>query len=163
MNIMKIDMRNLITRLIIFTVILLTIIITTSPKEAFAVCGTPEDPNPCPTPPPLKTAVTIGVAAPSMAGLRVITNPGSLISATIGIILIVSALAAFLYLVLGGVRWITSGGDKAGLDAARDQITAALLGLFIVFGAWAFMIIIQTFFGVHILGGIDIPTPFNFQ
>ncbi|MBI2611602.1 hypothetical protein HYW54_02530 [Candidatus Gottesmanbacteria bacterium] len=58
---------------------------------------------------------------------------------------------------------ITSGGDKAGIDAARNQIQAALLGLFIVFAAWAIMLIIQTFFGVTILGDIQIPTPFQFQ
>lgn len=104
--------------------------------------------------------VTINVPQPTTSGLNIPTDPGKLISAGIGIVLIVSALAAFLYLVMGGIRWITSSGDKAGVDAARNQIQAALLGLFIVFGAWAFMKILEVFFGVKILGNISIPTPF---
>ncbi|MBI4066978.1 hypothetical protein HY407_01240, partial [Candidatus Gottesmanbacteria bacterium] len=46
-------------------------------------------------------------------------KPESIISSLIGLILIIAFLAAFLYLVLGGIKWITSGGDKAGVDAAR--------------------------------------------
>lgn len=105
--------------------------------------------------------VTIAISPPTRGNaLRVITDPGKLISSVVGLILIVSALAAFIFLVQGGLKWITSGGDKAGVDAARNQIQAALLGLFIVFAAWAFMLILQTFFGVTILGNIQIPTPF---
>ena len=107
--------------------------------------------------------ISIGVKAPETGGLKIITNAGALISATVALVLIISALAAFIYLVQGGLRWITSGGDKAGIDNARNQIQAALLGLFIVFAAWAIMLIIQTFFGVTILGNILIPTPFQFQ
>lgn len=108
-------------------------------------------------------AIQITVQPPTGAGLNVITNAGALISASVAVILIVSALAAFIYLVQGGLRWITSGGDKAGIDAARNQIQAALLGLFIVFAAWAIMLIVQQFFGVQILGGLSIPTPFQFD
>lgn len=107
-----------------------------------------------------QSEISIGVPAPTTGGLKVITDPGKLISSAVGLILIISALAAFIYLVWGGIRWITSGGDKAGVDTARNQIQAALLGLFIVFGAWAIMLVLQTFFGVTILGNIKIPTPF---
>ena len=110
----------------------------------------------------LAEVITIPVSPAEREGaLKIITSPGNLISATVSVILIVAALAAFIYLIIGGFRWITSSGDKAGIDAARNQIQAALLGLFIVFGAWAFMLIIQAFFGVTILGNIQIPTPFG--
>ena len=98
--------------------------------------------------------------SPPTTGVRVITDAGKLLSSIVALILIVSALAAFIYLVMGGIRWITSGGDKAGVDAARNQIQAALLGLFIVFAAWAFMVVLEQFFGVSVLSGIKIPTPF---
>ena len=52
---------------------------------------------------------------------------------------IAAALAAFFYLILGGFQWITSGGDKAGTEAAREKITAAFIGLAIVLfypGLW---------------------------
>ena len=110
--------------------------------------------------PVIPSQINVNIPTPS-SGVRIITNLGSLISSIVALILIVSALAAFLYLVMGGIRWITSGGDKAAVDSARNQIQAALLGLFIVFAAWAFMIVLEQFFGVSVLQGIKIPTPFG--
>ena len=60
-------------------------------------------------------------------------------------------------LVIGGIKWILSGGDKAHTEGARNQITAALVGLVIVFSAWAIIQLINTFFGVNILQ-LDLPT-----
>ena len=54
-----------------------------------------------------------------------INNIGQLISALVGLLLIISALLAFFFLILGGIQWITSGGDKAGMEAARNKITHA--------------------------------------
>ena len=81
-----------------------------------------------------------------------------IISALIQILLIIAAIAFFFILVIGGIRWITSGGDKANTEAARNQITSALVGLVIVFAAWAIMTLIDSFFGTNILGGLDIPS-----
>lgn len=64
--------------------------------------------------------------------------------------LVVAAIVFFFILVIGGIRWIMSGGDKANTEAARSQITAALVGLVIVFAAWAIVALIQTFFGINI-------------
>ena len=83
---------------------------------------------------------------------------GDVIGAVVGVILIIAAIAAFLFLLLGGIQWITSGGDKAGLEAARNKITNAIVGLIIVVSAWAIMILVGQFTGVNIIGGVDIPT-----
>lgn len=90
-----------------------------------------------------------------------IENLGSLITALVGTLLIVAALLAFFYLILGGIQWITSGGDKAGMEAARNKITHAVVGLVIVGAAWAIMILVQNFLGVTIIGGtLNFPKPF---
>lgn len=90
-----------------------------------------------------------------------IVELGKLISGAIGMALIAAALAAFFYLILGGFQWITSGGDKAGTEAAREKITAAFIGLAIVITAWAIMKLIETFFGITIISGtIEIPKPY---
>ncbi|MBI2405255.1 hypothetical protein HYV22_03705 [Candidatus Gottesmanbacteria bacterium] len=90
-----------------------------------------------------------------------ITDFGKLISALVGTLLIIAALLAFLYLILGGIQWITSGGDKAGMEAARNKITHAIVGLIIVGAAWAIMILVQNFLGITIIGGsISFPKPF---
>ncbi|MEK7592166.1 MAG: hypothetical protein AAB508_02095 [Patescibacteria group bacterium] len=90
-----------------------------------------------------------------------IGNLGTLISALVGTLLIISALLAFFYLILGGIQWITSGGDKAGMEAARNKITHAIVGLVIVGAAWAIMILVQNFLGITIIGeNVALPRPF---
>lgn len=84
-------------------------------------------------------------------------NITSLVSAGIIIILVIAALVFLFMLILGGIRYITSGGDKGATEAARSQITAALIGLVIVFAAWAIINLISLFFGIDILS-LNIPT-----
>lgn len=71
--------------------------------------------------------------------------------------LVVAALVFFFILVIGGIKWILSGGDKTNTEAARGQITAALVGLVIVFAAWAIVALINTFFGIDIFK-LSLPT-----
>jgi hypothetical protein len=90
-----------------------------------------------------------------------IGDVGKLISAGVGVLLILAALLAFFYLILGGISWITSGGDKAAMETARNKITHAIVGLIIVGAAWAVMILIQNFLGIQIIGGtLTFPSPF---
>ncbi len=90
-----------------------------------------------------------------------IADVGQLISALVGTLLILAALLAFFFLILGGIQWITSGGDKAGMEAARNKITHAIVGLIIVGAAWAIMLLIQNFLGVSIIGGtLSFPKPY---
>lgn len=90
------------------------------------------------------------------SNLGKITIP-ALVSALIKFALIIAALVAFTFLVIGGIKWITSGGDKEATAKAQSTITAALIGLVIVFAAWAIIKLIETFFGVQILN-LTIPT-----
>lgn len=85
-----------------------------------------------------------------------ISVPG-IVSTLIKLILVIAALAAFIFLVVGGIKWITSGGDKEQTAKAQGTITAALVGLVIVFAAWAIIKLLETFFGITILGSLKIP------
>src|SRR3989344_6890087 len=98
--------------------------------------------------------------SPSQTGFTNLNNLtiGSLLGGFVNLILIVAAVIFFFILVIGGIRWIASGGDKANTEAARNQITAALVGLVIVFAAWAILTLVDTFFGTAILSGLEIPT-----
>ena len=102
---------------------------------------------------PIDLVPTSGLGQP-LSGLQL----SGIIRAAINLVLIVAAVVFFFMLVIGGVRWITSGGDKANTETARNQITAALVGLVIVFAAWAIIQLIQTFFGITILTNLAIPT-----
>ena len=75
---------------------------------------------------------------------------GDLVMLAISFVLIVAAVAFFFMLVLGGIKWITSGGDKGKTESARSQITAGLIGLVIVFAAWAILTLIESFFHVNL-------------
>lgn len=76
---------------------------------------------------------------------------GELVAGLIRISLVVAAIVFFFVLVFGGIRWILSGGDKQATEGARGQITAALVGLVIVFAAWAILQLIGVLFNVQIL------------
>lgn len=86
---------------------------------------------------------------PEFGGLGNLTISG-IVSGAIRLVLVVAAIVFFFILVIGGIRWIASGGDKAQTETARNQITAALVGLVIVFAAWAIVALINVFFGVDI-------------
>lgn len=78
----------------------------------------------------------------------------NIIAGLISLILVIAAVIFFFMLVIGGIKWIMSGGDKAQTEGARNQITAALVGLVIVFSAWAILQLIDAFFHVDILNGL---------
>lgn len=84
--------------------------------------------------------------------------PG-VISNVIIILLIAAAILSLLFLVIGGVRWVISGGDKAKLDAARAQIVAAIVGLVITFLAFFILQLVLGFFGLS-LTTLRLPTIF---
>lgn len=82
----------------------------------------------------------------------------SIVSGAIRLVLILASLIFFFMLVWGGIQWMMSGGDKNAAEQARSKITNALVGLVIVFSAWAIMALIKSLFGVDIMGGLEIPT-----
>lgn len=75
----------------------------------------------------------------------------------INIVLFVAFVAALLWLIFGGIRWITSGGDKEGTAKAKGTVTSALIGLVIVLGAWILINVILQFFGLNGLGSLTLP------
>jgi hypothetical protein len=73
---------------------------------------------------------------------------GEFISKMVSVGIIVAGLAVFLYLVWGGIQWLTSGGDKAKLEEAKQRLSNAIVGLTIVVISWAVWLIILYFFGI---------------
>jgi hypothetical protein len=78
-------------------------------------------------------------------------RPAHLVGAAITLLLGGSGVVSFVYLLWGGIQWITSHGDKDGIDRARKKIVAALLGLSIVFSSYALLFVVQTMFGIQII------------
>jgi hypothetical protein len=76
---------------------------------------------------------------------------GGIIQKLIQFLLVAGGIVFFFMLLWGGIQWIMSGGDKGQTEAARNRITAALVGLVIVFAAWAIASLIKSFFGIDVI------------
>lgn len=77
---------------------------------------------------------------------------GGLVQTLITIAFIIAALIALAFLIFGGIKWIMSGGDKGGVEAARNMIVAAVIGLVVTFAAYIIINIVFAFFGLGGLG-----------
>jgi len=75
---------------------------------------------------------------------------GSVISTALNVIIIVAIIIAVFFLVWGGVKWITSGGDKAKVESARNTIIAGIVGLVFVFLAYFLISLVANIFGIDI-------------
>ena len=85
-----------------------------------------------------------------------VSQVSGLVTIVLQVLLINAAVVYYDMLLWGGIRWITSGGDKANTQSARSTITAALIGLVIVFSAWIIANIIGNIFNIDIFN-ISIP------
>jgi hypothetical protein len=91
--------------------------------------------------------ITTGVTFDTIKNLK----PSGFVSTAINLLLGVSGIISFFMLLWGGIQWILAGGDKEGTEKARKRITSALIGLAIVFSAYALIFIIKALFGIDII------------
>lgn len=84
----------------------------------------------------------------------------TLIGPFVNFLFIIAVVAALLYLVWGGLKWLTSGGDKTAVQAAREHILAAIIGLVIIFLSYFILNFILVFFlGANFgIANFSIPT-----
>jgi len=61
---------------------------------------------------------------------------------------IVAGLVALIYLLLGALGWITSGGNKENVDKAREKIQAAIIGIVMIFVVLAIVGLVENIFGI---------------
>lgn len=84
-------------------------------------------------------------------------NLGGIIGAIVTFLLILIAIIALFFLIYGGLRWVTSGGDKGKVDEARKTVIAAIVGLVIAFLSFFILNVVLSFFGLS-LGNLQLPT-----
>mgnify|MGYP001081418804 CR=1 FL=1 len=103
-------------------------------------------------------AEDISLKPPEKFGELESVTVASMVSGIISFLLIGASLIFFVMLVLGGIKWIMSEGDEAKVKSARDQVQNALIGLVVVFAAWAILTLIGSVFGVQLLENFTLPT-----
>lgn len=85
-------------------------------------------------------------------------NIGSVIGQIVTFIFAISLIIALLWLIYGGIKWMTSGGDKSAVEESRNHVVAALVGLVIIFLSFFVLNIITNFFFGTNITNIQIPT-----
>lgn len=75
------------------------------------------------------------------------TDVGQLINRALNFVMVLGALLVFMYLIWGGIEWITSGGDKGKTESARNKITSAVIGLIVLAASWAILGLVLRFLG----------------
>jgi len=93
-----------------------------------------------------QTTVDIGSKVTDFFDFKCITE---LVFRMVDAAIIGAGILLLVYLVFGGIEWLTSGGDKAKIESARAKITNALIGVAIIAAAYAVWIIVLTFFGIN--------------
>jgi hypothetical protein len=94
----------------------------------------------------------INIGDETKSRVAINTDLGSFVSKSISAIILVAGLATLMYLILGGITWITAGGDKGKIEEARSRITNGIIGLAVVASAWAVYLLLDYFFGIGIAG-----------
>lgn len=66
-------------------------------------------------------------------------------------VVIVGSVAFLIFLIWGGVEWLTAGGNKDRVKTAQDMIGNALIGLAILIGSYAIAYFVQGALKINIL------------
>ncbi len=93
----------------------------------------------------------------SLCNLKVGSASG-IVGTIIQVLLIIAILASLFFLIFGGIRYITSGGDKGKIDQARGTLTAALIGLVISLVSFFIVNFLLIFFTGQGISSMSIPT-----
>lgn len=99
----------------------------------------------------LQTALEVPIETNVVDKIIPISDLGIFVSGIASAGLTVAALAFFIYLVYGGLRWIMGNGDKGKIEEARATITQGFLGLTVTVAAWAIFLLINYFLGLDLI------------
>jgi hypothetical protein len=81
----------------------------------------------------------------------------NMISSAVNFVLIVASVLFVFNFLIGGIKFMLSGGNREKLDSAKRQLLNAILGIIIIFSSWAVLGFIGEFFGVD-FSTFQIPT-----
>lgn len=81
---------------------------------------------------------------PTIQNLEVVF--GNIVNAAIGF----AGICLFILLLVGGVRYITSGGDPKATEGAQKTITYAIGGLVVLLLSFMILVLIREITGVDV-------------
>ncbi len=80
-----------------------------------------------------------------------------LIKNGISLLITVAFILDLIWTILAGIKFVTAGGDPKSISAAWSQIYMGMIGMLVVVGSYAIMVLVETFFGVKIISDGFLP------
>ncbi len=65
-------------------------------------------------------------------------------------VLAIAGVTLFIVLIIGGLKYITSGGDPKAAESAQKTITYGIGGLIVVILSYLILVLIKTLTGVNV-------------
>ncbi len=88
----------------------------------------------------------------------------NVISSIIGVFTIAAFVWFLIHILVAGLRWLESEGDKNKLEEAQNRLTNAFIGLIIVVAGWGILALASEFFGIpNILNPGELIKELNIQ
>ncbi|GIW62020.1 MAG: hypothetical protein KatS3mg089_0872 [Patescibacteria group bacterium] len=152
-------------RKLLSAVLIFSLYFTSAPQAlaAWSAFDFSQSSQPTPTPSTSTTDQQSISLCPKDGKLQVLcttTSADTLFKTILTYLLIAGALVAIIFLIWGGIKWITSGGDKTKVESARYTIIGAIIGLIVVFGSFLILnLVLGTLFGFKFdQNGLRIPS-----
>lgn len=94
-------------------------------------------------------------------GVEVATIQGfeCIFANVVSIAVVLAGLAVFLMLIVGGFKYLTSGGDPKATESAQKTMTYAIVGLVVIIAAYLILRFLAVFTGIPDLLKFTIPGP----
>lgn len=68
----------------------------------------------------------------------------------LNIVIRLGGVVVFIFLIIGGFKYLTAGGDPKKAESAKNTITYAILGLALLILAWFVLQFIKVFTGIDV-------------
>ena len=91
-------------------------------------------------------------------GVATIQGVACLIANVLSVSLALIGLAGFVMLIIGSLRWMTSGGNSQNVDKSKKTMTFAIVGLVLALSSYMIINLIAQFTGVNVITEFIIPS-----
>lgn len=75
---------------------------------------------------------------------------GSLLTVVVRFLIVVAGILSLIFVIIGGIKLVTSGGDPKNLESARSTITYAIIGVVVALLSFMLVSLVQRFVGSNI-------------
>ena len=71
-----------------------------------------------------------------------------IVAALLSVVFYVGISLTFIFLIIGGIKYVMAGGDETKIAEARGAVTNAIIGFIVVIGAFTVRYIVKNLLGI---------------